>query len=151
MVQTASCIIGLGLLVPTSGSTALTLIGSGCTKARCRRLLQGALLREVSRLATCVASTALVAVSGVESVAVTSRRIPSCRAVAGILTVWVVGPGGLRGEPLWWWRSPGRGQAAGLLSTRSTLTHHPPIATLAGSLVFVLNHYGRIHHSFQSG
>jgi hypothetical protein len=29
------------------------------------------------------------------------------------------------------------------------LTHHPPLATLAGSLVLVFNHYGGIHHSFQ--
>jgi hypothetical protein len=105
----------------------------------------------VSRLATSVAPTALAAVSGVESVAVASRRISASRAVAGVLTVWVVGLGGLRGKPLWRWRSPGWGQAAGPLSTRSTLAHHPPLATLAGSLVFILNHYGCIHHSFQVG
>jgi hypothetical protein len=151
MVQTASCIIGLGLLVPTSGSTALTLIGSRRAEARCRRLLKWALLREVSRLATGVASNALAAVIGVECVAVTSREISAYRAVAGVLSVWVVGPRGLRGKPLWWWCSPGWGQAAGPLSTRSTLTHHPPLATLAGSLVLVFNHYGGIHHSFQVG
>jgi hypothetical protein len=29
------------------------------------------------------------------------------------------------------------------------LTHHSPLAALAGSLVLVFNHYGGIHHSFQ--
>jgi hypothetical protein len=77
MVQTASCIIGLGLLVPTSGSTALTLIGSRRAEARCSWLLQRALRREVSQLATGVTSAALAAVSGVESVAVASREIPA--------------------------------------------------------------------------
>jgi hypothetical protein len=105
----------------------------------------------VSRLATGVASTALAVVSGVESVAITSRRIPAYGAVAGILMVWVIGPGGLRGKPLLWGRSPGWGQAVGPLSTRSTLAHHPPLAALAGRLVLVFNHYGGIYHSFQVG
>jgi hypothetical protein len=29
------------------------------------------------------------------------------------------------------------------------LAHHPPLATLAGSLVLVLNHYGSVHHGLQ--
>jgi hypothetical protein len=77
MVQTASCMIGLGLLVPTSGSTALTLIGSRRAEAWGSWLLQRALLREVSRLATGVASAALAVVSGVECVAVASREVPA--------------------------------------------------------------------------
>jgi hypothetical protein len=107
MVQTASCSIGLVLL--PIGSTALTLIGSRCAEARCRGLLKWALLREVSWLATSVASAALATVSRVERVAIASRRIPACRAVAGVLMVGVIGPGGLRGKPLWRWRSPGWG------------------------------------------
>jgi hypothetical protein len=55
---------------------ALTLVGSRRAEARCRRLLQRALLREVSRLATGVASAALAAVGGVECVVVTSREVP---------------------------------------------------------------------------
>jgi hypothetical protein len=149
MVQAASRIIGLGLLIPTSGSTALTLVGLRRAEARCRRLLQRALLREVSELTTGVTSTTLAAVIGVESVAVTSGEIFTCRAVAGVLTVWVVRSRGLRGEPLWRWHSPEWGQAVGPLTTRSTLAHHPPLATLTGSLVLVLNHYGGIHHGLQ--
>jgi hypothetical protein len=72
MVQAASCSIGLVLL--PSGSTALTLIGSRRAEARCRGLLEWALLREVPRLSTSVASAALAAVSGVERVVVASRR-----------------------------------------------------------------------------
>jgi hypothetical protein len=41
------------------------------------QLLQWAFLREVSRLAAGVTSTALAAVIGVESVAVASREIPA--------------------------------------------------------------------------
>jgi hypothetical protein len=107
MIQAAFGNIGVVLLILPSGSTALTLIGPRRAEARCSRLLKGALLREVSRLATGVTSTALAAVSGVECVAVTSREIPACRAVAGVLTVWIVGPRGLRGEPLWRWCSSG--------------------------------------------
>jgi hypothetical protein len=151
MVQAASCSIGLVLLILPSGPMALTLIGSPRAEARGSWLLQWALLREVSRLAACVTSTALAAVIGVESVAVASREIPALRVIAGVLTVWVVGPRGLRGKPLWRWRSPGWGQAAGPLSTRSALTQHPPLATLAGSLVFIFHHNGCIHHSFQVG
>jgi hypothetical protein len=77
MVQTASCMIGLGLLVPTRGSTALTLSGSRRAEARGSWLFQRALLREVSRLATGVASAALAAVSEVEHVAVASREVPA--------------------------------------------------------------------------
>jgi hypothetical protein len=149
MVQAAPCSISLVLLVLPSGSTALTLVGSRRAEARCRRLLQRALLREVSRLVTSVTFAALAAVAGVEYVAVTSGEVPALGAVAGILAIWVIGPGGLRGKPLWWGRSPRWGQAAGLLSTRSTLTHHSPLAALAGSLVLVFNHYCSIHHSFQ--
>jgi hypothetical protein len=149
MVQAAPCSISLVVLVLPRGSTALTLVGSRRAEARCRRLLQRALLREVSRLATGVASAALAAVGGVERVAVASREVPARGTVAGILTVWVIGPGGLRGKPLWRGRSPGWGQAAGPLSTRSTLTHHSSLAALAGSLVLVFNHYCSIHHSFQ--
>jgi hypothetical protein len=72
MVQTPSCIVGLGLLVPTRGSTALALVGPRRAEARCSRLLQGTLFREVPRLSTSIASTALAAVVGVEGVAVTS-------------------------------------------------------------------------------
>jgi hypothetical protein len=75
MVQAASGNMGLVLRILPSGSTALTLIGSQRAEARGSWLLQWALLRKVSRLATGVASTALAAVSGVESVAVASRRI----------------------------------------------------------------------------
>jgi hypothetical protein len=77
MVQTASCSIGLVLRVLPSGSTALTLVGFRRAEAWCRRLLQRALLREVSWLAIGVASAALAAVSGVECVAVTSREVPT--------------------------------------------------------------------------
>jgi hypothetical protein len=69
--------MGLGLRVSTGGSTALTLIGSRCAEARGRRLLQRTLLREVSRLTTSVASTALSAIGGVEGVAVVSREVSS--------------------------------------------------------------------------
>jgi hypothetical protein len=106
MVQTASGIVGLSLRVPPRGSTALTLIGSRRAEARCRWLLQGTLLREVSELATSVAATSLATVGGVESVAVASRRIPTGRAVAWVLAVGVVGPGSLRGEPLRGWHRP---------------------------------------------
>jgi hypothetical protein len=67
--------MGLGLRVPTRGSTALTLIGSRHAEARGRRLLQRALLREVSRLTTNVASTALATVGGIESIVFTSGGI----------------------------------------------------------------------------
>jgi hypothetical protein len=77
MVQTASCILGLSLQVPTRGSTALTLIGSRCAEAQGSRLLQRTLLGEVSRLTTCVASTALTAVGGVEGVVVVSGEVSS--------------------------------------------------------------------------
>jgi hypothetical protein len=77
MVQEASCSIGLVLLILPSGSTALTLIGSRRAEARGSWLLQWAFLREVSRLAAGVTSTALAAVIGVESVAVASRKIPA--------------------------------------------------------------------------
>jgi hypothetical protein len=149
MVKAASCIMGLGLRVPTRGSTALTLIGSRHAEARSRGLLQRALLREVSRMTTSVTSTTLAVVIGVESVAVTSGGISTGWAVAGVLTAWVVGPRGLRGEPLWWWRSSGWGQAAGPVTTRSSLIHHPPFATLAGSFVLVFDHYGSIYHGLQ--
>jgi hypothetical protein len=69
--------MGLGLRVSTGGSTALTLIGSWRADARGRRLLQRTLLREVSRLTTSVASTALAAIGGVEGVAVVSREVSS--------------------------------------------------------------------------
>jgi hypothetical protein len=72
MIQAASGNIGLILLILPRGSTALTLIGSRRAEARCSRLLQGALLRELSGLATGVTSTTLATVIGVESVAVTS-------------------------------------------------------------------------------
>jgi hypothetical protein len=148
MVQAASCCIGLVLWVLSSGSTALTLIGSRRAEARCRGLLQRALLREVSWLAAGITSAALAAVGGVECVAVTSGEVPARGAVAGILAIRVVGPGGLRCKPLWRGRNPGWGQAAGPLSTRSTLTHHPALAALTGSLVLVFHHYCSIHHSF---
>jgi hypothetical protein len=77
MVQTASCIVGLGLRVSSRRSMALTLIGSRCAEAWGRRLLQRTLLREVSRLTTSVASTTLTAVGGVEGVAVVSREVSS--------------------------------------------------------------------------
>jgi hypothetical protein len=77
MVQAASGNIGLVLLILPSGSTALTLIGSRRAEARGSGLLQRALLREVSRLAIGVASTALAAVSGVECVVITSREVPA--------------------------------------------------------------------------
>jgi hypothetical protein len=149
MIQAASSNIGLVLLILPSGSMALTLIGSQRAEARGSWLLQRALLREVSGLAAGVTPTALAAVIGVESVAVTSRGIPACRVVAGVMAVWVVGPRGLRGEPLWGRRSPGCGQAAGPLTTRSTLTHHPSLMTLTSSLVLVLDHYGSIYHGLQ--
>jgi hypothetical protein len=72
MVKEASSNIGLILLVPTRGSTALAMIGLQRAKARCSRLLQGTLLREVSSLTTSVASTALSTGIRIESVAVTS-------------------------------------------------------------------------------
>jgi hypothetical protein len=77
MVQAASGNIGLVLLILPSGSTALTLIGSRRAEARGSWLLQRALLREMSRLATGVTSAALAAVSGVEGVAVASREVPA--------------------------------------------------------------------------
>jgi hypothetical protein len=77
MVQAASRSIGLVLQVLPSGSTALTLVGSRRAEARRRGLLQRALLREVSWLATGVASATLAAVSGVECVAVTSGEVPA--------------------------------------------------------------------------
>jgi hypothetical protein len=104
MVQAALCSIGLVPRVLPSGSMALTLVGSWRAEARCRGLLQRALLGEVTWLATCVAPTALASVGGVECVAVTSGRIPAGGAAAGVLTVWVVGPWSLRGKPLRWWR-----------------------------------------------
>jgi hypothetical protein len=106
MVQAASSNIGLVLLSLPSGSTALTLIGSRRAEARRRWLLQGTLLREVSWLATSIAATSLTVVGGVEDVAVSSRRIPACRAIALVLAIGVVGPGSLRGEPLREWRRP---------------------------------------------
>jgi hypothetical protein len=136
MVQAASCSIGLVPWVLPSGSMALTLVGSRCTESRCRVLLQRALLREVSWLAAGVTSAALAAVGGIECVVVTSGEVLARGAVAGILAIRVVGPGGLRCKPLWRGRRPGWGQAAGPLSTRSTLTHHPALAALTGSLVF---------------
>jgi hypothetical protein len=72
MVQAASSNISLILLVPPRGSTALTLIGSRRAEARCNRLLQGTLLREVPWLATSIAATSLAVVVGVEDVTVTS-------------------------------------------------------------------------------
>jgi hypothetical protein len=60
----------------------------------------------MSGLTTSVAATSLAAVGGVESVAVASRRISAGRAVAWVLAVGVIGPGSLRGEPLWGWRRP---------------------------------------------
>jgi hypothetical protein len=77
MVQAASGNIGLVLLILPRGSTALTLIGSRRAEGPGSWLLQRALLREVSRLAIGVTSAALVAVSGVEGVAVASREIPT--------------------------------------------------------------------------
>jgi hypothetical protein len=106
MVQATSGYIGLVLLSLPKGSTALTLIGSRRAEARRRRLLQGTLLREVSWLTTGIAAASLTMVGGVEDVAVSSRRIPTCRAVALVLAVRVVGSGSLRGEPLRGWRRP---------------------------------------------
>jgi hypothetical protein len=77
MVQAALYSIGLVLWILPSGSTALTLVGSQRAEAQCRGLLQRALLREVSWLATGVASAALAAVCGVECVAVTSGEVPA--------------------------------------------------------------------------
>jgi hypothetical protein len=64
--------VGLGLRVPASGSTALTLVGSRRAEARRSRLLQGTLLREVPWLTTSIAATSLAAVVGVEGVTVSS-------------------------------------------------------------------------------
>jgi hypothetical protein len=142
MIQAAPCLVGLSLLVPTSGSMALTLIGSWHAEAWCSRLLQGTLLREVSWLASSIAATSLVAAGGIEDVAVASRGVPACRTVAGVLTVRVVGPEGLRGEPLRGWHRPRWGHTAGPLVAWPMLTHHSSLAAFAGSFVLVLHHNG---------
>jgi hypothetical protein len=95
MVQAASGNIGLILLVSPRGSTALTLVGSRRTEARCRWLLQGTLLREVPWLTISIAATSLAVVIGVEGVTVTSSEVSACRTVAWVLAVRVIGPGGL--------------------------------------------------------
>jgi hypothetical protein len=100
-------------------------------------------------LTTSIAATSLAAVVGIEGVAVTFRGVPAGRTVAGVLAVRVVRLRGLRGEPLRGWRRPRWGHAAGPLTVLSTLAHHPPLATFAGSLVLVLNHNGSVHHGFQ--
>jgi hypothetical protein len=102
-------------------------------------------------LETYQTSSTLTAICGVEGVVVASREISSCWAVSGVLTAGVVGPRGSRGEPLWWWRSSGWGHAAGPVTTRSSVVHHPPLATLAGSFVLVFDHDGSIYHGLQVG
>jgi hypothetical protein len=148
MIQTASSSVCPSLLVSPRGSTALTLIGLRRAKARCSRLLQGTLLREMSWLATSVAAASLVVVGGIEDVAVASRGVPTCRAVVLILAVGVVGPGSLRGEPPRGWRRTRWGHTAGPLTAWSTLTHHPSLPAFVRSFVLVFHHDGSIHHGF---
>jgi hypothetical protein len=54
----------------------------------------------VSGLTTSVAATSLVAVGGVESVAVASRKVSAGRTVAWILAIGIIGLWSLGGEPL---------------------------------------------------
>jgi hypothetical protein len=102
----ASSNIGSILLVPSRGSTALALIGPRRIEARGSWLLQGALLREVSRLTIGVAATSLDMRVGVDSVAVTSLIVPASWTVASELAVGIIGPGGLRCKPLRGWHMP---------------------------------------------
>jgi hypothetical protein len=110
MVQAALGNIGLVLLVPPRGSTALNLIGLWHVEARGGWLLQRTLLGEVPRLATSIAATSLTTSVGICRVVVTTWIVPTSSTVGVQLTVGVVGPRGLRCKPLRGWRRPGWGQ-----------------------------------------
>jgi hypothetical protein len=82
MIQAATGNISLTLRVPSRWSTALTLIWFRRAEARRRWFPQGALLREMPRLAIGVTATSLAAVDGIEGVAVSSKRVSAGRVVA---------------------------------------------------------------------